>query len=199
MFIYLFIPFLGTEIPEPGPLRLVGGPNRCAGRVEVLHEEQWGSVCHDEWDINDAQVVCKQLGCGDAVLAPIAAKFGRGTDTIWLDDVNCTGSEASLSECQARPWGDHNCYHGEDASAICSGNLFILLFLLAVCWDVLHMSVGTTLDRNKGLLQSTPHLLVLLVWGPCTIEEGFNLVGRLLTVVLSGHFSPAQARGEGHP
>ncbi|NXI70105.1 DMBT1 protein, partial [Anseranas semipalmata] len=110
----------GTEIPEPGPVRLVGGPDRCAGRVEVLHEEQWGSVCHDDWDINDAQVVCKQLGCGNAVLAPIGAKFGRGIDTIWLDDVNCTGVEASLSECQARPWGDHNCYHGEDASAICS-------------------------------------------------------------------------------
>ncbi|XP_074994921.1 scavenger receptor cysteine-rich domain-containing group B protein-like isoform X2 [Calonectris borealis] len=110
----------GTEIPEPGPVRLVGGPNRCAGRVEVLHEEQWGSVCHDNWDLNDAQVVCKQLGCGDAVLAPIGAKFGRGSDTIWLDDVNCTGVEAALSECLARPWGDHNCYHGEDASAVCS-------------------------------------------------------------------------------
>ncbi|KFO06608.1 Deleted in malignant brain tumors 1 protein, partial [Balearica regulorum gibbericeps] len=95
---------------------------RCAGRVEVLHEEQWGSVCHDDWDLNDAQVVCKQLDCGDAVLAPIAAKFGRGLGTIWLDDVNCTGAEGALSECPARPWGDHNCYHGEDASAICSGH-----------------------------------------------------------------------------
>ncbi|KFQ00427.1 Deleted in malignant brain tumors 1 protein, partial [Haliaeetus albicilla] len=118
LFPHLFL--AETEIPEPGPIRLVGGPNRCAGRVEVLHEEQWGSVCHDDWDLNDAQVVCKQLGCGDAVLAPIGAKFGRGFDTIWLDDVNCTGVEAALSECPARPWGDHNCYHGEDASAICS-------------------------------------------------------------------------------
>ncbi|KFP92406.1 Deleted in malignant brain tumors 1 protein, partial [Apaloderma vittatum] len=110
----------GTEIPDLGPIRLVGGPNRCAGRVEVLHEEQWGSVCHDDWDINDAQVVCRQLGCGDAVLAPIGAKFGPGFDTIWLDDVNCTGLEAALSDCPARPWGDHNCFHGEDASAVCS-------------------------------------------------------------------------------
>ncbi|NXE85681.1 DMBT1 protein, partial [Cochlearius cochlearius] len=110
----------GTEIPEPGPIRLVGGPNRCAGRVEVLHDERWGSVCHDNWDLNDAQVVCKQLVCGDAVLAPTGAKFGPGFDTIWLDDVNCTGLEAALSECPARPWGQHNCYHEEDASAVCS-------------------------------------------------------------------------------
>ncbi|NXD18097.1 DMBT1 protein, partial [Nothocercus nigrocapillus] len=111
---------LENEIAEPGPIRLVGGPNRCAGRVEVLHEEQWGTVCHDSWDVDDAQVVCRQLSCGDAVLAPIGAKFGRGTDTIWLDDVNCNGTENTISECQARPWGEHNCYHGEDASAICS-------------------------------------------------------------------------------
>ncbi|XP_064032270.1 LOW QUALITY PROTEIN: deleted in malignant brain tumors 1 protein-like [Pogoniulus pusillus] len=110
----------GAESPEPGPIRLVGGPNRCAGRVEVLHEEQWGTVCHDEWDLSDAQVVCRQLGCGDALLAPRAAKFGPGFDAIWLDDVNCTGTEAALWDCQARPWGHHNCYHGEDASAVCS-------------------------------------------------------------------------------
>lgn len=118
----------------------------------MLHEEQWGSVCHDDWDLNDAQVVCKQLGCGDAVLAPIGAKFGRGFDTIWLDDVNCTGVEAALSECPARPWGDHNCYHGEDASAICSGNPPVLLLLPAMHEGAFTVNMGTTLDRNKGFL-----------------------------------------------
>ncbi|KAM6296442.1 LOW QUALITY PROTEIN: soluble scavenger receptor cysteine-rich domain-containing protein SSC5D-like [Podargus strigoides] len=112
----------GTEVPEPGPLRLAGGPNRCAGRVEVLHEQRWGSVCHDHWDLKDAQVVCKQLGCGDALLAPTRAKFGRGAGAIWLDDVSCAGTEAALAECPARPWGEHNCYHGEDASAVCAGS-----------------------------------------------------------------------------
>ncbi|NWI99195.1 DMBT1 protein, partial [Crypturellus undulatus] len=93
----------------------------CSGRVEVLHNQLWGSVCDDNWDLDDAEVVCRQLGCGTAISAPPKAHFGLGYEPIWLDDVNCTGSEMSLSECGARPWGESNCNHREDASVVCMG------------------------------------------------------------------------------
>ncbi|KAM9272027.1 CD5 antigen-like isoform 2-T2 [Cariama cristata] len=105
----------GVICSDPTELRLVNGLNHCAGRLEVLHNQQWGSVCDNDWDVEDAEVVCRQLGCGAPISAPGWARFG-----IWLDEVNCTGSESALSECRAKPKGVHKCHHGEDAGVVCS-------------------------------------------------------------------------------
>ncbi|NWI21698.1 DMBT1 protein, partial [Crypturellus soui] len=94
---------------------------RCSGRVEIHHNQQWGTVCDNSWGLSDAEVVCRQLGCGVAVSAPGNALFGQGRDPIWLAEVNCTGTEGAITECGLKSWGAHNCDHAEDASVVCSG------------------------------------------------------------------------------
>ncbi|XP_037373120.1 soluble scavenger receptor cysteine-rich domain-containing protein SSC5D [Talpa occidentalis] len=113
---------------EPGPeagsprLRLVAGPSRCAGRLEVWHAGRWGTVCDDAWDLRDAAVACRELGCGAARPPdPATGRFGWGAGPIWLDDVGCVGTEVALSDCPAAPWGKHNCAHNEDVGVTCTG------------------------------------------------------------------------------
>ncbi|KAM4751678.1 scavenger receptor cysteine-rich domain-containing protein DMBT1-like [Cyanocitta cristata] len=115
------LPPVQEEEEEPFQVRLADGPSRCAGRVEVLHLGRWGTVCDDTWDLADARVTCRQLGCGTALGAPGSARFGPGTDPIWLDGTRCTGEELTLAQCGHRPWGEHNCGHSEDASVVCTG------------------------------------------------------------------------------
>ena len=110
--------------PTPGSpqLRLVAGPSRCSGRLEVWHAGRWGTVCDDGWDLRDAAVVCRELGCGGPrQLDPTAGRFGWGAGPIWLDDVRCTGTEAALADCPAAAWGKHNCAHNEDVGVTCAG------------------------------------------------------------------------------
>ncbi|NWR52955.1 DMBT1 protein, partial [Regulus satrapa] len=94
---------------------------RCVGRVEVLHAHLWGTVCDDGWTLRQAQVVCTHLGCGRALEAPGAARYGQGSGPIWLDDVTCRGDEQNFFRCTWSAWGQHNCHHAEDAGVVCAG------------------------------------------------------------------------------
>ncbi|XP_063210190.1 antigen WC1.1-like [Chroicocephalus ridibundus] len=110
-----------TSCSDREKLRVIGGEDGCSGRVEIWHQGSWGTVCDDSWDVADANVVCRQMGCGSAVSALSEATFGEGTGPIWLEKVHCKGTELSLWECPAKPLFGKNCDHKEDAAVNCSG------------------------------------------------------------------------------
>ena len=86
--------------------------------MEISVGGLWGSVCEDSWDLQDAQVVCRQLGFDGGLAAPKQAAFGRGTAALWMSNVQCGGHESSLSDC----WKSRQLYCGEsdDASVVCT-------------------------------------------------------------------------------
>nr|WNS50100.1 deleted in malignant brain tumors 1 protein-like protein 2 [Halisarca dujardinii] len=106
-----------------------------SGRVEVLYNNTWGTICDYYWDQRDATVVCKQLGYSEAIRPSRGAEYGRGTGTIWLEKVECDGDEENLGQCRHEGWGIHLrsrsvhigwgvfssvCDHSNDAGVVCS-------------------------------------------------------------------------------
>lgn len=124
--------------PAGGGIRLANGNSSCQGRVEVLYQDIWGTVCDDDWDFTNAQVVCRQVGCGSAIVATIQGFFGNGAGPILLDNVDCAGTENDLADCFNLGWGQHNCGHHEDAGVICRGEKHTQGYVFFVCIYWMH-------------------------------------------------------------
>ncbi|XP_022088508.1 neurotrypsin-like isoform X2 [Acanthaster planci] len=111
MSIFLVTGLLGSPEVSPGedehPVRLVGGDSETEGRVEILFNGQWGSVCSTGWDAADASVVCRQLGL-----------YGQGTGHVLMENVACHGNESRLSDCAFPAWGS-TCKNQHVASVSC--------------------------------------------------------------------------------
>uniref|UniRef100_A0A8C7CCT4 Macrophage receptor with collagenous structure n=1 Tax=Oncorhynchus kisutch TaxID=8019 RepID=A0A8C7CCT4_ONCKI len=104
----------GERAAGSANVRIAGGGTR--GRVEVMWSGQWGTVCDDGFDTLDGTVICKMLGYQRASTVFTAS---HGIGRIWLDDLRCTGREASVFNCLHNGMGISNCQHNEDAGVQC--------------------------------------------------------------------------------
>ena len=119
-----------------GDLRLVGGQltdpgnngDLSEGRLEILYDGEWCTICDDYWNSDDADVACRHLGfVGGSIYdvrTAVDAGFPAGADgqRILLDDLRCDGDESGLLECRHRGVGSHNCKHFEDVGLRCVQN-----------------------------------------------------------------------------
>ncbi|CAA9998715.1 unnamed protein product [Nesidiocoris tenuis] len=83
---------------------------------------KWGLICDDQFDLNDAHVVCRHIGY------PLGAKEIRKhqatsltdkVNTFLIDDLNCNGNETTIADCAHNGWGVHDCSQEEAAGVVC--------------------------------------------------------------------------------
>ena len=111
-------------------VRLGGvGSSETKGYVEALgNNSQWGGICDDNFDIYDAQVVCRMLGYAFArealVLSTADDLYGIASsgDNFVLDELNCNGNEDSVFDCPHNGEWMENCEKEEIAGVHCSSS-----------------------------------------------------------------------------
>ncbi|XP_062334015.1 scavenger receptor cysteine-rich type 1 protein M130-like [Osmerus eperlanus] len=104
----------------PESVRLVEGAGLCSGRVEVRYDQSWVSVCEADFDRLDAEVVCRQLGCG-APSALQEALYGEGKGPLWDKEFQCGGKESRLLACDTSDSARNTCSPGNAVGLTCSG------------------------------------------------------------------------------
>ncbi len=101
--------------------------------MEVFYDYNWGTVCDNGWDLSDAAVVCREMGCGDAFEAKSGAFFRRGGGNVLMSDIACVGNESTLRSCIFKKAGEFNCDHSEDAGVICRCKLPVFHLKKSCC------------------------------------------------------------------
>uniref|UniRef100_A0A8C6SYS9 Lysyl oxidase homolog n=1 Tax=Neogobius melanostomus TaxID=47308 RepID=A0A8C6SYS9_9GOBI len=109
----------GSKVSPQPLVRLRGGAIVGEGRVEVLKNGEWGTICDDSWNLGSATVVCRELGYGTAKEALNGGRLGQGMGPVHMNEVQCSGFEKSITEC---PFNKEtvDCSHEEDAGVRCN-------------------------------------------------------------------------------
>ncbi|KAL1137594.1 hypothetical protein AAG570_009292, partial [Ranatra chinensis] len=96
------------------------------GNVEVFHNGSWGSICDDEWDTREAEVVCRQLGFKEGALKPThGSQYGQPTNKFLMDNLYCEGDEKRVVDCRFDGWGLNDCSASEAAGVVCNDRLLL--------------------------------------------------------------------------
>lgn len=101
---------------QEGGLCLTGSKSRHSGNVMIADKP----VCDDEWGLEEAAVVCRQLGFSGVERASLESEFGTVSSTFAMDNVRCVGNETRLTDCRHKSGDD--CDGHEAAGVVCTNN-----------------------------------------------------------------------------
>ncbi|XP_039882774.1 deleted in malignant brain tumors 1 protein-like isoform X2 [Simochromis diagramma] len=100
-------------------VRLLNGSSLCSGRLEVKSDQSWSSVCEADFDQQDAEVVCRELGCGPPSVLQ-GALYEEVEAPVWSKEYQCGGHESALLDCRSSGSARNNCLPGKAVGLTCS-------------------------------------------------------------------------------
>ncbi|XP_065326268.1 scavenger receptor cysteine-rich type 1 protein M160-like [Pelmatolapia mariae] len=100
-------------------VRLLNGSNLCSGRLQVKSNQKWSSVCEADFDLQDAEVVCREFGCGPPLVLQ-GALYGEVEAPVWSKEFQCGGHESALLDCRSSGSARHSCSPGKAVGLTCS-------------------------------------------------------------------------------
>ncbi|XP_078100327.1 scavenger receptor cysteine-rich type 1 protein M130-like [Sander vitreus] len=103
-------------------VRLVDGTSLCSGRLEVKTNQsiqRWSSVCEGDFDQQDAEVVCRELGCGAPSVLQ-GALYGEVEPPMRTKEFQCGGHESALLDCRSSGSDRNTCSPGKAVGLTCS-------------------------------------------------------------------------------
>ncbi|KAM7224687.1 hypothetical protein CapIbe_024227, partial [Capra ibex] len=126
---------------------MTNGSSQCEGQVEMNISGRWRVLCASHWTLANANVVCRQLGCGVSISTPGGPHLVGRDDQISTVRFHCLGAESFLWSCPVTALGGSDCSHGNTASVICSGNQ---TQVLPQCIDSLPEPTGSAASEESA-------------------------------------------------
>ena len=114
--------------------------------------QRWSSVCEDYFDQQDAEVVCRELGCGaPSVLQGVL--YGEVETPMRTKEFQCGGHESALLDCRSSGSDRNTCSPGKAVGLTCSGRrgAAVLNWLISVLMKLALSFADDSLDSVQSL------------------------------------------------
>jgi hypothetical protein len=146
-----------TSSPDSTGVRLFnhGKNNTIGGRVEIQIGGRWGTICDRGWDLEDANIVCKQLRSPGAVAVVKNAAFGVPTEPsirLHRTDVDCGVDKTTLQDCF---YDQRNLYK-------CTG---MQQYAGVICYNSKNSAVSIDVSLEQPQVKGPSHIVSISIEG----------------------------------
>lgn len=119
---------LHTPALSSDSVRLISGTNACSGMLAVKSSGLWLPVCENHLTQQNAEVLCRELGCGPPSSQHLALVGNPGQE-VGAQNIHCQGNESVLLDCQWLTPAREECSPAKSVTLTCLGTSSVVVYL----------------------------------------------------------------------